>query len=482
MKFQQSTILNKAGFCLILLFFGLMSASVTHAETYSFVTKWGSYGSGYGELVGPSDVVDSSDNIYVTDTGNNRIQKFDSNGNYLSQWEFCGDIALDSLGNVYVADEWNSRIQKFDSNGNYLTQWGSYGNGDGQFDRPWSVAVDSSDNIYVVDGQNFRIQKFDSNGNYLTQWGSYGAGEGQFLEMRNIVVDSLGNVYTTDTQNSRIQKFDSNGNYLIQWGSFGSGDGQFSSPVGIDVDSSDNIYVAEQINNRVQKFDSNGNYLTQWGSYGSGDGEFKYPTGVAVDSSGNVYVADTDNNRIQKFSLKEKITPVITWNNPADIISRTPLSSTQLNAVAKDPTTGSSVSGSFTYTVDGTPIDLGTVLSDGTHTLQASFKPDVDTDYNTATASVSINVLTPVQWTQQMVADVQNLVTSDVINKGQGNSLTVKLNNTIDELNAGNMEKAISDLNAFIKAINQDIKTGRISLSQGNSLIDDANSVINAIK
>lgn len=50
-------------------------------------------------------------------------------------------------------------------------------------------------------------------------------------------------------------------------------------------------------------------------------------------------------------------------------------------------------------------------------------------------------VLTSVQWTQQMVTDIRNLVTSDVINKGQGNSLTVKLNKAIDYLNTGNTKK-----------------------------------------
>jgi len=69
-------------------------------------------------------------------------------------------VAVDGLGNVYVADTYNHRIQKFDSEGNFLTKWGTEGSGDGQFKRPVGIAVDVSGNVYVVDSRNHRIQKF----------------------------------------------------------------------------------------------------------------------------------------------------------------------------------------------------------------------------------------------------------------------------------------------------------------------------------
>ena len=56
----------------------------------------------------------------------------------------------------------NNRIQKFDSSGNFITKWGSNGSGDGQFNGPQGVAVDGSGNVYVVDAYNHRIQKFTS--------------------------------------------------------------------------------------------------------------------------------------------------------------------------------------------------------------------------------------------------------------------------------------------------------------------------------
>ena len=66
---------------------------------------------------------------------------------------------------------YNNRIQKFDSNGAFITKWGSYGSEDGQFHYPIGVAVDSSGNVYVADSYNNRIQKFDSNGDIHNQMG-----------------------------------------------------------------------------------------------------------------------------------------------------------------------------------------------------------------------------------------------------------------------------------------------------------------------
>ena len=72
-------------------------------------------------------------------------------------------VATDGSGHVYVADGvayGNDRIQKFDASGTFLTAWGSYGSGNGQFSNPIGVATDGSGNLYVADTNNNRIQKF----------------------------------------------------------------------------------------------------------------------------------------------------------------------------------------------------------------------------------------------------------------------------------------------------------------------------------
>ena len=130
---------------------------------------------GDGQFSKLSDIaVDSSGNVYVVDMDNNGIQKFDSNGKFITKkWGSMNNIfntAVDSSGNVYVADS-GGLLQKFDSNGKLITKWGSNGTGDGQFDGPSGVDVDSSGNVYVTDDLNNRIQKFDSNGKFITKVG-----------------------------------------------------------------------------------------------------------------------------------------------------------------------------------------------------------------------------------------------------------------------------------------------------------------------
>jgi len=109
----------------------------------------------------------------VVDSDNNRIQKFDPTGKFLAIWGTKSPenappppgtfsqpwgIAVDKAGNVFVADTWNHRIQKFDSNGNFLLTWGTNGDSRGlaqglptQFYGPRAIALDAQGNLYVTD-------------------------------------------------------------------------------------------------------------------------------------------------------------------------------------------------------------------------------------------------------------------------------------------------------------------------------------------
>ena len=116
-------------------------------------------------------------------------------------------IAVDGGGNVYVADTANNRIQKFDGNGQFLGKWGGGGGGDGQFNHPYDVAVDGGGNVYVADGANHRVQKFDGGGRFVGKWGSEGTGTAS-SHSHAALPDSGGNVYVADIGSglSRVQK------------------------------------------------------------------------------------------------------------------------------------------------------------------------------------------------------------------------------------------------------------------------------------
>ena len=136
----------------------------------AFITKWGSQGSENGQFENPQGIaIDQSGSVYMGDANNYRIQKF-TYGVFITKWgsEGSGDgqfgaegpveweggprgIAVDQSGNVYVADQCNHRIQKFTSNGDFITKWGSLGSGVGQFKYPHGIAIDESGHVYVAD-------------------------------------------------------------------------------------------------------------------------------------------------------------------------------------------------------------------------------------------------------------------------------------------------------------------------------------------
>ncbi len=323
----------------------------------TYAGQWGGSGVAQGQFNGPFGIAsDAAGNVYVADTFDYRVQKFDANGNFLRAWgkdvkvggvtgyEVClaadtckagvngsGDgefnlphgIVVDAAGNVYVADTYNSRIQKFDSDGNYLGQWGSGGAVAGQFNRPMGLAVDGAGNLYVAEVVNNRVQKFSGAGTFLAAWGynvvvggginfeictpadtcqagSSSTGNGGFTNPYGGAVFGA-TVYVADTFNHRVQTFDLNGGYVNTWGSEGSGNGLFSRPYSITADAAGNLYVAEGANNRIQKFDGSGAYLGQWGSLGAANGQFDLPTGVAT-SGASVYVIEYNNDRVQRFA------------------------------------------------------------------------------------------------------------------------------------------------------------------------------------
>ncbi len=226
------------------------------------------------------------------------VAQWGSNGRGPTQLNTPRGLALDAQGNVFVADSLNHRVQKFDRSGRALGSWGTEGNADGQFKEPMGVAVDAQGNVFVADTWNHRIQKLDATGKFLAKWTGPAGG---FWGPRGIGVDAQGNVYVTDTGNKRIYKFDNGGRPLAQIGSAGSGPGQLNEPIGLAVTAAGELYVADTNNRRIQKFDPQGQPVTAWPVDGWGTGPRNEPY-VAIDPEGNVYATDPGGARLVKFS------------------------------------------------------------------------------------------------------------------------------------------------------------------------------------
>jgi sugar lactone lactonase YvrE len=200
-------------------------------------------GTGHGTLNGTSHIaIDSSNNIWVSDGP--YVEEFNSSGTFISQIGTNGyangnlrapwGFAFDTTGNIWIADTGNNRVQEFNSSGVFQMgigagyngvsgTIGSNGAGNGQFNSPNSIAIDSGGNLWVADNGNNRVQKFNSSGVYQSQFGSAGSGNGQFYSPNSIIIDSGGNFWVTDSGNYRVQKFNSSGVYQSQFGSLGTG-------------------------------------------------------------------------------------------------------------------------------------------------------------------------------------------------------------------------------------------------------------------
>jgi len=303
---------------------GPVLAGTSSMPTY--ILQWGSSGSTDGKFAAPQGVaVNMNDgNVYVADYGNNRIQKFDSNGGFLGKWAPSGSdnftqprsLAVDSSNNVYVADTGNHRIQKRDSNGGFLTRWGhnggdgTSGSDNGSFNAPSGICVAPDGSVYVADQLNDRIQKFNSSGSFVTSWGGHTGTleDGKFDHPYDVAVDPSGNnIYVSDYQNHRIQKFTSAGVYQAKWDT-----GLNWNPVGISVDSSNYVYVSfSGTINEVGKYDSTGNLI----GLIEGLAGFNRPEDVAVGRSPTLYISERGNNLINKFTLTPSAPTLV---SPAD--------------------------------------------------------------------------------------------------------------------------------------------------------------------
>ena len=295
--------------------------------------------------------VDGSGNLYIADAGNHRIRKVDASGVITTAagtgaYGYSGDgdtaaaarlnnpwdVAADGSGNIYIADSGNQRIRKVDAAGNISTVAGTgdqaYG-GDGgpaveaQLAWPASVAVDEAGNLYIADSENHRVRKVDAAGYIST---AAGTGEGgysgnggpavkaQLAWPNGVAMDGAGNLYIADTSNQRIRKVDAAG-YISAAAGGKVGDGSagrpalyahLRSPMGVAADGAGNLYIADTGNNRIRKVDAAGYISTEAGPGRVGDGGpaveawFYHPGHVAADGAGNLYIADTGGHRIRK--------------------------------------------------------------------------------------------------------------------------------------------------------------------------------------
>jgi tripartite motif-containing protein 71 len=206
-------------------------------------------------------------------------------------------IVIDLQGNLFIVDTGNDRVVKCDGEGNFLKETGGFGWEEGQFNRPTFITTDNGLNIYVVDTQNKRVQRFDRNLNFISTIKIESSDDfSGFGLLEGVAVTSAGELLLSDIEDDDVIKLDNFYAYSQTFGGFGYGEGSLRDPLGISVDRKGNVYVADSQNDRVAIYDPFGNFLKSLGETTLGK-----PSGVTVGEDGFIYVANTEKNSVAIF-------------------------------------------------------------------------------------------------------------------------------------------------------------------------------------
>jgi len=117
-------------------------------------------------------------------------------------------VAVDKNGDVYVTDTLNNRVEIFDADGKFITEFGKAGDGPGYFARPKGIALDSDGHIWVADSMQDRLQVFNREGRLVTYIGQqHSEVPGQFKTLVGVAIDKSDHVFTTEQEPGRMQVF-----------------------------------------------------------------------------------------------------------------------------------------------------------------------------------------------------------------------------------------------------------------------------------
>lgn len=313
---------------------GIVSARKKEVGKIEFL--FAIYGPGRGKLPRfdkPMSVAtDKDSNIYVTDSINNRVVVFDSNGNFKFEfgekgvahplggskatWKpgtfsFPYGIDVDEdTGNIFVADMVNKRIQVFDNGGKFLDWFPKKDFGGWASDVfPTDIAVKKG-KVYI--NNPYQVMIFTTKGEFVKEIGMPGDAPGKFNRPNGIDVGEDGTIYVSDSNNLRLQALTPDGK--VKWvigepTKNGAGIQQekrpFGNPRNLSVGPDGNIYVVDPFHFQIKVFSPDGKQLAAMGRQGQEEGYFNFPNGIEVTKDKIIYVVDKEGSRVQAVRLTD---------------------------------------------------------------------------------------------------------------------------------------------------------------------------------
>lgn len=244
----------------------------------------GQYGREKGYFSHPTGVaLDEDGNIYVADSKNDRVQKFDCEGTFLCEFK---EISSNSLAMTNSTDKESSTTITSTNSTSCSSSSGSNGKAN-KLHLPSNIKLGPDGFVYVVDRGNNRIVILTKELQYVSTFGSAGYGLGSLHDPWDLAFDRNGFIYITDRRQHCIQIFTRNGAFRGKIGSQGQQKGKLNHPTGIAIDRFGKIYVCESGNHRISIFRVSSEFVECF-SIGL---SMVNPCGVTVDKDGFLYVA-----------------------------------------------------------------------------------------------------------------------------------------------------------------------------------------------
>ena len=215
-----------------------------------------------------------------------KVLSFGSQGEGQGQFNSPSGLAVDANDCIYISDGKNNRIQKFDPEGNYISEFTGEENTCGQLNSPSGIKVNKDGNIHVVDRGNSRIVVLSSNMEYKSTIGS----GGQLSDPKDLAFDSNGCIFVTDLKQNSVYVFQETGEYRGRFGGTGTQKGRLNRPTGIAIDRFGRLFICESSNHRVSVFSTSSEFLECF----SAGLSMVNPCALTVDADGFVYIASSD--------------------------------------------------------------------------------------------------------------------------------------------------------------------------------------------
>jgi uncharacterized repeat protein (TIGR01451 family) len=476
----------------------------------------------------------STDGTITTVAGNGTVGYSGDGGlATAAQLNYPFDVAIDSLGDLFIDDCVNNVIREVFPNGIITTV---AGNGTGGYSgdggpataaelyRPGAIAVDQFGDLFIADSLNHVVREVTPDGIIHTVAGNGTAGNSgdggaataaAMYSPDGLAVDSAGDLFISDfwenvirevTPDGIIHTIAGNGVGGGTGGGGYSGDGgpataaELFNPEFIRLDAAGDLFISDGGNNVIREVRAG--IITTVAGNGTagytGDGGpataaelGAYPAGLAVDAYGDLFIADATNNVIREVTPTLYVSPDSSTTTVASSDSTSVVGQSvtfTATVVAAAPGSGTPT-GTVTFWDGTTELGTGTLdangqatfttsgLSLGTHTITVSYSGSADFKVSVSLA-ISQTVLSSQQEAGVMVNQVNALVASGILHKGEGHELVSSLDHAIAMLNRGHTKAGVEQLNDFIHQVQALVKGHKLDATDAQTLINSANLAI----